>query len=225
MVRVCCKLKALLSAWYECARILATHMRSLCVATHVSQLLGLLASSYVSLFKHTRSTGHTEKSEGRMSAGAGRGDGRRWLASAASDSCDGSSGGARGIGSVMARESVGLFLDGVVPVEVLLKDLQNAVTDSVLAWQKGQSKSGQTGRHAQVVRARARTRIHVVPEAFIDVGPLDVGVIDLDAGLRLLCWLVENAQTAPLDSRLELVALRHANGTVIGARRMVNENA
>jgi len=161
MVRVCCKLKALLSAWYECARILATHMRSLCVATHVSQLLGLLASSYVSLFKHTRSTGHTEKSEGRMSAGAGRGDGRRWLASAASDSCDGSSGGARGIGSVMARESVGLFLDGVVPVEVLLKDLQNAVTDSVLAWQKGQSKSGQTGRHAQVVRLRARTRIHV----------------------------------------------------------------
>ena len=71
----------------------------------------------------------------------------------------------------------------------------------------------------------ARTRIHVVPEAFIDVGPLDVGVIDLDAGLRLLCWLVENAQTAPLDSRLELVALRHANGTVIGARRVVNENA
>jgi len=37
--------------------------------------------------------------------------------------------------------------------------------------------------------------------------------------------LVENAQSAPHDSRLEWVALRHANGTMIGARRMVNENA
>lgn len=94
-----------------------------------------------------------------MSGGAGRSDGRRGLASSVSESGDGSSGGARGIGSMMARESVGLFLDGVVPVEVLLKELQNAVTDSVLGWQKGQSKSGQTGRHVQVERVLAR--IHV----------------------------------------------------------------
>jgi hypothetical protein len=148
--------KALLSAWYVYARILSSRMRALCVATLRSFALVL-----VSLLQRTRSTGHAEKSEGRMSAGAGRGDGRRWIASALSDSVDGSSGGAWGTGSVMARESVGLFLDGVVPVEVLLKDLNNAVTDSLLAWQKGQSKSGQTGRHAQVVRVRARARIHV----------------------------------------------------------------
>ena len=64
----------------------------------------------------------------------------------------------------------------------------------------------------------ARTRIQMVPEAFIEAAPLDVGIIDLDAGLRLLCWLVEKAQTALLDSRVELVALRHANGTAIEAR-------
>ncbi|MCZ8322183.1 MAG: OB-fold domain-containing protein [Novosphingobium sp.] len=71
----------------------------------------------------------------------------------------------------------------------------------------------------------SRTRIHVVPEAFIEAAPLDVGIIDHDAGLRFLCWLVEDAQTAPLDSRLELVALRYANGTVFGARPEVTGNA
>ena len=71
----------------------------------------------------------------------------------------------------------------------------------------------------------SRTRIHVVPEAFIEAAPLDVGIIDHDAGLRFLCWLVEGAQTVPLDSRLELVALRYANGTVFGARPEVTGNA
>ena len=71
----------------------------------------------------------------------------------------------------------------------------------------------------------SRTRIHVVPESFIEAAPLDVGIIDQDAGLRFLCWLVEGAQTVPLDSRLELVALRYANGTVFGARPEVTGNA
>ena len=66
----------------------------------------------------------------------------------------------------MAWESVGLFLDGVVPVEGLLKGLQNAVADSLRAWQKEQSKSGQTGRQAQVLcvhvskRVRGLTGVH-----------------------------------------------------------------
>ena len=34
---------------------------------------------------------------------------------------------------------------------------------------------------------RKKFTINLVPEAFIEAAPLDVGIIDLDAGLRLLC--------------------------------------
>jgi uncharacterized OB-fold protein len=71
----------------------------------------------------------------------------------------------------------------------------------------------------------SRTRIHVVPEAFIEAAPLDVGIVDLEVGLRLLCSLVDGAEVAPLDSSVGLVALRYANGTVIGARPVANDHA
>lgn len=64
----------------------------------------------------------------------------------------------------------------------------------------------------------ARTRIHVVPEAYIDSAPLNVGIVDLDMGVRLVCWLVEGADRLPPDAATELVALRFANGCLIGAR-------
>lgn len=65
-----------------------------------------------------------------------------------------------------------------------------------------------------------RTRIHVVPEAYIDSAPLDVGIVDLDMGVRLVCWLVGGAERLPPDAAVELVAVRFANGCLIGARSM-----
>lgn len=64
----------------------------------------------------------------------------------------------------------------------------------------------------------SRSRIHVVPERFIDISPLDVGVIDLVAGPRLICWLAEGAELLPLDSPVEMVALRYEDGAILGAR-------
>lgn len=64
----------------------------------------------------------------------------------------------------------------------------------------------------------ARTRIHVVPEAFIDSAPLDVGIVDLDMGVRLVCWLVDGAERLTPDADVELVTLRFVNGCLIGAR-------
>lgn len=61
------------------------------------------------------------------------------------------------------------------------------------------------------------TLIGAVPTQFIEAAPLPVGVIDLDDGVRLLCWLVEGAGRLPLDSPVEIVALRYEDGCLFGA--------
>ena len=61
------------------------------------------------------------------------------------------------------------------------------------------------------------TLIRAVPTPFIDTAPLPVGVIDLDYGVRLLCWLVEGAGRLPLDSAVEIVALKFEDGCLFGA--------
>ena len=61
------------------------------------------------------------------------------------------------------------------------------------------------------------TLIRAVPTQFTDIAPLSVGVIDLDDGIRLLCWLVEDAGRLQLDSRVEIVALRYEDGCLFGA--------
>ena len=61
------------------------------------------------------------------------------------------------------------------------------------------------------------TLIRAVPTPFIESAPLPVGVIDLDDGVRLLCWLVEGAGRLPLGSTVEIVALSYEDGCLFGA--------
>ena len=61
------------------------------------------------------------------------------------------------------------------------------------------------------------TLIRAVPTPFIESAPLPVGVIDLDDGIRLLCWLVDGAGRLPLDSRIEIVIIRYEDGCLFGA--------
>ena len=61
------------------------------------------------------------------------------------------------------------------------------------------------------------TLIRAVPTPFIDSAPLPVGVIDLEDGVRLLCWLVEGAGRLPLDSPVEIVAISYEDGCLFGA--------
>ncbi|TNE32915.1 MAG: Zn-ribbon domain-containing OB-fold protein [Alphaproteobacteria bacterium] len=61
------------------------------------------------------------------------------------------------------------------------------------------------------------TLIRAVPTPFIESAPLPVGVIDLEDGVRLLCWLVEGAGRLPLDSTVEIVTLRYEDGCLFGA--------
>ena len=48
-------------------------------------------------------------------------------------------------------DSLGLFLDGVVPVEEALRDLQSAITDGLYMWQQ-QSKGGRQSQVCWVAR-------------------------------------------------------------------------
>lgn len=66
-------------------------------------------------------------------------------------------------------------------------------------------------------RVYTSTLIRAVPTPFIDSAPLPVGVVDLDDGIRLLCWLVEGAGRLPLDSPVEIVALQYEDGCLFGA--------
>ena len=61
------------------------------------------------------------------------------------------------------------------------------------------------------------TLIRAVPTPFIETAPLPVGVIDLEVGVRLMCWLVEGAGRLPLDSAVEIVALKFEDGCLFGA--------
>lgn len=64
----------------------------------------------------------------------------------------------------------------------------------------------------------SRTRIAVVPEKFIDRSPIDLGIVDLDEGVRITCWLIDGAESLALDRRVQLVALRFADGCLLAAR-------
>ena len=67
-------------------------------------------------------------------------------------------------------------------------------------------------------RLYSRSRIAVVPEVFIDHAPLDIGVVDLDDGIRLLCWLIGGAESLLLDAPVEMVALCYEDGALFAAR-------
>lgn len=65
-------------------------------------------------------------------------------------------------------------------------------------------------------RLYSKTSMSFTPEVFHPYTPVTVGVIDLDANVRLLAWLVEPSLS--LDSELELVVIRFDNGVLLGAR-------
>lgn len=67
-------------------------------------------------------------------------------------------------------------------------------------------------------RLYSRTVIRAVPQQFVGHAPLDIGVVDLDDGVRLLCWLVDGAPALALDAAVEIVALRFADGALFAAR-------
>ena len=62
----------------------------------------------------------------------------------------------------------------------------------------------------------ASTTLHAVAEGFRPHAPIQVGVIDLHCGVRLLAWLVEAA--IPLDTEVRLCALHFDDGTLLGAK-------
>lgn len=66
----------------------------------------------------------------------------------------------------------------------------------------------------------SRTVIHAPPKVFEGTGPLHVGIVDLDEGVRICCGLLEDDSPIPLDSRVELVTLLYADGPLFSARRL-----
>ena len=56
----------------------------------------------------------------------------------------------------------------------------------------------------------------VFPSEYMRTASGDEGV-EIDDGIRLLCWLVEGAGRLPLDSQVEIVTIRYEDGSLFGA--------
>lgn len=65
----------------------------------------------------------------------------------------------------------------------------------------------------------AWTRIHAGPAIFADELPYDVGVVDLDAGIRLACrlWSREGSPDWRCDAELQIIAVSAPNGVMFAA--------
>lgn len=61
------------------------------------------------------------------------------------------------------------------------------------------------------------TRVHSAGGSFAAYAPYSVGIVDLDEGLRLLTRVLPAASALPLDSRVQLVILRHTDGPLFVA--------
>lgn len=61
------------------------------------------------------------------------------------------------------------------------------------------------------------TSIHAAPEAFKEFAPYQVAIVDLDEGLRLATAFLGPVDT-PLDSPVEIVALRYTDDLAFAAR-------
>jgi uncharacterized OB-fold protein len=62
------------------------------------------------------------------------------------------------------------------------------------------------------------TRIHSAGGPFAALAPYSVGIVDLEEGLRLLTRVMPEASSLPLDSRVQLVVLRHPDGVLFAAQ-------
>ncbi len=63
----------------------------------------------------------------------------------------------------------------------------------------------------------SKTKMNILPEAFHPYSPVSVGIVDVNADVRLLAWLLD--PDAPLDDAVELVVVRFDDGVLLGARR------
>ena len=63
----------------------------------------------------------------------------------------------------------------------------------------------------------SRTVIHAPPKVFDGQGPIHVGIVDLDEGIRVCCGLMESS-AAPLDSKVQIVTLLYTDGPLFCAR-------
>ena len=64
----------------------------------------------------------------------------------------------------------------------------------------------------------ASTRIHTAGGPFACMTPYSVGVVDLDAGTRVLTRLLHDASSLPVGARLRLVIVDHTDGPLFAAR-------
>ena len=61
------------------------------------------------------------------------------------------------------------------------------------------------------------TSIHAAPEAFRAFAPYQVAIVDLEEGPRLAAAFLGSVET-PLDSPVEMVALRYTDHVAFAAR-------
>lgn len=61
------------------------------------------------------------------------------------------------------------------------------------------------------------TAVHAAPEAFRDMAPYQVAIVDLVEGPRLATAFLGPVET-PLDTPIELVAIRYTDSTAFAAR-------
>ena len=62
------------------------------------------------------------------------------------------------------------------------------------------------------------TTVRVPPRAFEPLSPYSVGIVDLDAGLRLACTILGQPQQSNLDGPVRMVGLNYRDITLFGAR-------
>jgi uncharacterized OB-fold protein len=63
----------------------------------------------------------------------------------------------------------------------------------------------------------SRTVIHAPPKVFEGEGPIHVGIVDLNEGIRICCGLIEDSPV-PLDSKVQIVTLLYTDGPLFAAR-------
>lgn len=62
------------------------------------------------------------------------------------------------------------------------------------------------------------TRVHAAPARFAAIAPYRLGIVDLDAGLRLLCLLMHDATREPrIGERVALVVAQWRDGPMLAA--------
>jgi uncharacterized OB-fold protein len=62
------------------------------------------------------------------------------------------------------------------------------------------------------------TRVHVVPRAFLADALYDIGIVDLDDGVRLMCRLLDVDADTSIGCAVRMVTLNYDDGPLFAAR-------